>query len=433
MRKYVLFGLLLACKIAWGQGDTLHLEDALRIGLENNFSIRLAKQDIEVAANNVTLGNAGFLPIIDATLDRSNSLQNVNQEFITGNIAEQNGAKSNSWVAGARLNWTLFDGLAMFTTYDKLREIQTLGEIGAAVVMRDALAQISATYYDLVQQDQLLRVLRENLALSVARVNLSRERFEIGAASRREWLLAQVDVNADSSALLQQEGLLARTRTQFNQYLGRDPGTPFEVVQVIDLRPRFAYVTLRDEMLAQNPEVLQVHQLRDVALLELKEVQAERMPEVGVTLGYNFTKATSEAGFLLSNQISGINYGFSAGVNLFNGFNLSRRIQQAKVQIATRAIETDALKNELHTRLLDAFLNYENNFRLLSLERSNVAVSRLNLDIARQTYELGDLSSIEFREAQTNHLAAENRLITALYRVKLNEIELMRLSGRNLE
>jgi outer membrane protein TolC len=320
----------------------------------------------------------------------------------------------------------------MFTTYDKLQQLRSLGEINAEVVVRDALAQISATYYELVQQEQLLQVLRENLELSEARVRLSRERFEIGSAARRELLLAQVDVNADSSALLQQEGLLARTRTQLNQFLGRDPATEFTVVQEIDLRPRFSFESLKTQMLAQNPAVIQARQRREVAVLELKEVQATRLPAVGLNLGYNFTRSNSEAGFLLSNQVSGVNYGFSAGINLFDGFNLGRRIQNARVEIETSVIEAQALQLALETSLLDTWLNYDNSLRLLVLERANVEVSRQNLDIARQTYELGELSSIEFREAQTNHLAAENRLITALYRVKLNEIELMRLSGNNL-
>lgn len=433
MKKLILFGLLVASIGAFGQGDTLSLEEALRIGLENNFSIRLANQDIALANNNVTLGNAGFLPVVDASLARSNSVQGVNQEFITGDVAERNGAKSNSWNAGAQLSWTVFDGLAMFTTYDKLKELQALGETEAAIVVRDAMAQISATYYELVQQHQVLEVLQENLLLSSARVSLSRERFEIGSASRREWLLAQVDVNADSSALLQQEGLQARTHIRLNQLLGRDPATDFLVAQEIDLRPRFSFEPLKTQMLAQNPAVLQARQRREIALLELREMQAERLPAVDLNLGYNFTRANSEAGFLLSNQIAGVNYGFSAGINLFNGFNLGRRIQNVRVQIETTAIEAEALQQSLETALLDAWLNYDNNYRLLSLERANVAVSRQNLDIARQTYELGELSSIEFREAQTNHIAAENRLITALYRIKINEIELMRLSGSNLD
>lgn len=432
MRLFISIILILAAPTLWAQNDTLLLSEALEIGLENNFSIRLAQQETQIATNNITLGNAGFLPTVDASLSRSNSVQGVNQEFITGNTNKLNGAKSNAWNAGTALNWTLFDGLAMFTTYEKLQELREVGEQNSQVIITDALAQISATYYELVQQDQLLAVYRENVKLSVERVELSKEQYTIGSASKREWLLAQVDVNADSSVLIQQEGLVARTKTLLNQFLGRDPATRFEVSQQIDLLPKMEYELIKYQMLAQNPAMLQAQQLQRVSLLELKEIQAERLPELGVNLGYTYNKSSSEAGFLLSNRVTGINYGVSAGINLFNGFNLRRRVQNAKVQMATTSIENEALQHDLETRLLDAFLNYENTLRLLKLERANLAVSQQNLDIARQTYELGELSSIEFREAQTNHVASENRLITALYRVKLNEIELMRLSGKPL-
>ena len=52
--------------------DTLRIEEAVQKGLEKNFAIRIARNNAEIAGNNNTLGNAGFLPVLtaDGTLNK---------------------------------------------------------------------------------------------------------------------------------------------------------------------------------------------------------------------------------------------------------------------------------------------------------------------------------------------------------------------------
>jgi len=88
--------------------DYLSVEDALRLGLENNYGIRLGKQDFQLAENNNSPGNAGFLPRLNLTAGQTNSVTDSRQAFLTGQVNDRSGAKSDAFNAGLQLNWTIF-------------------------------------------------------------------------------------------------------------------------------------------------------------------------------------------------------------------------------------------------------------------------------------------------------------------------------------
>lgn len=409
--------------------DTLSLFEAVSEAMEFNYQIRLAKQEVKIATNNVTRGNAGFLPRLDVNLIQDNSIQSINAKFITGDELRNPGAGSNSLTAAAQLGWTLFDGMKMFTTWEKLQELKVLGEINSRIAIENTVADVCAVYYDLIRQSRQIDVLKESLEFSRERSKLAEEKFNLGSASRREMLLAQVDINTDRSELMQQQDLFIQTKIELNRLLGRDSEIEFEVVENLDLLPEFDFLQLKEKTINQNTALVQARQEQQIAALSMKEIRAERYPVIDLNMGYNFNRSASEAGFLLTNQVQGVNYGVSAGFNIFNGMNLNRRIQNAEISMETSAIRSDQIQNNLSASLSRAYQAYASNLELLDLEKENLDVAHQNFEIARQTYELGELSSIEFREAQINHVRSENRLTQALYQVKINEIELLLLSG----
>ena len=116
------------------------------------------------------------------------------------------------------------------------------------------------------------------------------------------------------------------------------------------------------------------------------------------------------------------------GFKLFDG-NRSRERRNAKLAIQNAQLEQQDLELSLYSDLSDLWQAYENNKRLLALERQNVFAARENYEIAHERYLLGDLSGIEMREAQQSLLDAEERILVVEYNTKLCEISLLQLSG----
>src|SRR5690606_35793214 len=109
---------------------------------------------------------------------------------------------------------------------------------------------------------------------------------------------------------------------------------------------------------------------------------------------------------------------------------LNRRIQNAKVQQRIRDNSLELYEIQLKSDIARAYNTYANNLRLLEIERKNYQVAKENTEIALERFRLGIASYLEFRDAQVNLLTAKNRLITSIYQIKEQEIELLRLSGK---
>ncbi len=413
--------------------DTLEISTAIKIGLENNYDIKISEGVKEIASNNNTIGNAGFLPTLDATGSRRFTVENTNQTFVTGQEQERAGAKSNNWSGAVTLNWTIFDGTTMFFNKGRLEELELQGVAMNKFVIQDIVARIAKEFYTVALEQFRLELMKENIQLSEERIQIARNKYEFGKASKMEYLQAQVDLNRDKSNLMIQQENLAAAKTTLNELLARDVTHDFYVEFDPDLNLSLQYEELKAEMEAGNPELRASRYQVNASQLVQKELTGERMPRFGLNLGYNYAKSEAEAGFLLNRQSSGITYGVSASWNIFNGFNLNRRIQNARITAENSQLNYEAQKLNLEKELYSIFINYRNNIQLRQLEGENRAVAEENNEIARERYRVGNSSPLELREAQINLLEANLRYLNAIYSIKTAEIDLLSLSGQLID
>jgi outer membrane protein TolC len=409
--------------------DTLVLSTAIQIGLENNFNIKISQGQQEIASNNNTLGNAGFLPTFDLSAAQRYTIENTSQTFLDGREQNRDGAKSNNFSAGAIINWTLFDGSSMFFTKNRLEELEKQGIALTESVVQNIVAQIAIEFYTVALEQIRLGILEENIGLSEDRMEIAKNKYEFGKVSKMEYLQAQVDLNRDKSNYMIQQENLAASKTALNELLGRDVTLDFYVVFDPELNTGLQYEELRSAMENSNPELLAAKYGINASQLAQKELFGERIPEIGVNIGYNYAKSEAQAGFLLSRQSSGLTYGVSATWNLFDGFNLNRRIQNAKITAENTELNYEAIKLSLERELYSIFINYQNNIQLRDMEDVNREVARENNEIAIERYQVGNSSPLELREAQINLLEANLRFLNAAYSIKTGEIDLLLLAG----
>ena len=431
IRPFIFFFLVQFPILLFAQ-EILTSEQAIKIALENNYSIRIARNQAEISSNNVTYGNAGFMPSVDLNVSQNNNIQNSKQEFLSGQDNEKENAKSSSFNLSGVFNWTLFDGLEMFTNYEKLKELEAMGELAARIVIEKTIVSVLSSYYDLVRQKQRLQVIDKTISISEERIRLAEEKFQLGAASRLEILQAQVDYNADRSDQLNSEEIFRTSKIRLNNLLARDIALDFDVEDTIDTVSMPAWKDVYDIAMANNTYLQMSNIDTRLTSLELRSLNARRMPRLNANMGYSYLKSESEAGFMKTNQTSGINYGLSVGWNIFNGFNLNRQIANARIMKENAEIELMDFRSTLHTDLMATYLSLQSKKQLVDFESLNLEVADRNLAIAMERFRLGELSGFELREAQKNYLAAESRLITARYQAKIVEIDMNEITGKIL-
>lgn len=399
------------------------------MALENNFEIRIAKNNTKISETNVTIGNAGMLPIATASVTDNNSIQNSSQTRQDGTSTSLDNAKNNSLNYGISLGWTVFDGMKMFARLDQLKELQKLGDSEFKRIVLVKIGQVNSSYYDLVQQQQQLAALDTTIVISKQRLELAQNRFTIGKASKLEVLNAQVDLNSDQVALLRQKESYANAKILLNQYLARDPKIDFKVTDLVTVDNTLVLANLMDLAQKQNPGLESQIINKRIAELQLKQVKANRYPVVTLNSGYNFADSQSSLGFTSQSSARGLNYGFTASVNVFDGFNQHRNEKVAKIQIENSQIAIEQQNMILNTQLSTAFQTYLTNLELIDLEQDNEAIAKQNLQITLDKFRIGTITTIDFRTAQLNYVNAKVRYSNAQYEAKLSEIALKELAG----
>ncbi len=409
--------------------DLLTVEDAVAIALDNNYQIIMASNNLKIDETGVSLGFAGMLPTVNGTVTDNRSLIDLEQVRNDGTQVSQDNAKNNTFNYGARLDWTIFDGFGMFARYNQLKEIEKLGEAELQQAIVDRVSQVMITYYDLVQQQQQLTALDSTMVISQQRVELSNNRFTIGKASKLEVLNAQVDLNTDQTLLLRQKELYTNTKILLNELLARDSKTDFKVVDAILVDNGLDLSQLESLAMQLNPQLQAQLINKRIAELQLKQVKANRLPVLGVNAGYAFNESESSLGFTTSATSQGWNYGFTASINIFDGFNQNRNEKISKIQIENSQIAIKQQEQQLTTQLATAYQTYLTNINLVELEAGNVDIAKENLYITLDKYRIGTIPTIEFRTAQLNYINAEVRYSNAMFQAKLSEITLKQLAG----
>ncbi|SHJ05638.1 Outer membrane protein TolC [Hymenobacter daecheongensis DSM 21074] len=414
----------------------LTLAEAIRIGLENNYNIRLARTDEQIAGNNVTRGNAGQLPTVNGNLTRSFTLNNVRQESSARpEPSTASGAQSNFLNANVAATWTIFDGLGMFIAYDRLQALSESQRLLTRATLEETVASITDAYFAVVREAGRIQSIEEALKIGQARIDLTQARVDVGVSAKVEVLTARVDYNADQSALIQQQEALTTAKINLNTLLGRSPRLDFRPADSIVVARDLDQATITQAILQNNPRLQQAKAATEVATLDRRLVRASRLPQVGLTSGYGLNRNVNGAAFFGTQLVTntgrtyGLNYGVVASVPIFDGFNRRRLEQNARVGEEQSQLQLSQTQLQLAADAEQAYARYQNRLRLLELEEANILLARQNVAIALERYRLGLLTPLVLREAQRTQLDAETRLLDIRFQAKQAETALRRLSG----
>jgi len=427
----IFLSAILFCPWHASGQDVLTLEEAISIALDNNYSIKIVRNTAVIAANNNTLGNAGFLPRVDVGLAKTENRYSQKSLRADNSIVEGSNLKSDNLSSDIELSWTIFDGFAMFVQRDRYAKLEEAAGYQTVAQVASLVAEVSSAYYAIVQQQKLVNMTRQSMDLSKQRKEISDAKIRIGSGSRLMLLQSQVDFNADSAILIQRLLDSSIGKSQLNRLLAREITVDFDVFEDLAIEEGLQYDELLDRMKAQNPNLEIARINKDLSELEIKAYKSNYYPRVDISGGYTHTKSNFPPGFSFTQNTrrNGVFYGFGISWNIFNGTYVSPNIQSTRIE----SINQDYTYNEnellLSSQLYEAFRDYEANLSLVLLETDNLGLARENVKIALEQYQLGVINDIDLRAIQLKQIESETNLLVSQFRAKQSEIELKLISG----
>ncbi len=427
MIKNIVF-ILLVPVLLLSQTD-LSLQQAVERTLQNNYNIQMVKKDLQIADNNVSYGNSGFLPTLDAAGSYRFSAEDgetkTKQEIIPGN---DNRVTNTS--ASVTLGWTLFDGFAMFARYDKFEELKNLNSIALQLEIETRLQELFNTYYQINMLDKSIQLLDETLKFSQDRLDFLTASNEYGATTGTEVLRAQVDYNTDNSNLKRQKVQRNTATNRLKYIMGEINDAQYKLTSDIEIDELGDYTKLKEMTFERNSSIQQAMINREISEFDEKIIEAAYYPNVRFNTAYSYSEQESDKGFILGSSNQGYNASISASWNLFDGFRTTIADQNSEIVQEKQDIFIQSIRALIEMNLMTNYQSYSDLKEILELEVQNLKTSNENFERSKSMFKYGTINSLDLRQSQINLLSTEQRIVNLKYEIKTYETMILMLSGQ---
>ncbi len=409
-------------------------KEAIQIALKNNYGILLATNQVKIAKNNASIYNSKLLPTVTAKGGFNFDLNDQETALPNGTINSSNGIDTKTYSASLVANYTLFDGNGRKYNYKVLKENYNLSELEAKETIENTYIKLFNVYFQIARLSENTKILKEVLQISKQRFLRTTYQYEYGKATKLEVLNASVDINNDSINLINTQQYFNNAKRDLNIILVQQKDINYSVETAVSFKNLYTFDALYTKALENNIVLKQQEKNISISKHNIKASKSGLFPIIGLSTsyGWNSKKSSNSLSFA---KITG--NGFKAGVNLswniFDGGNSKTRIANSKIALENQKIikkqQTDYLKNSLQNTWDD----YQNQLFILKVQTQNVQTAQDNFERTNERYKLGQVGSIQFRQAQINLLNSKTTLTNAKYDAKLIEISLLQLSGQLLD
>ena len=424
MKKGFAYFLLLFTSVVYAQ-DTLTLDKAITIALENSNLLKASRTEKIIASKDVSLGSAGFLPSLVLNAGSNTARNNIRQELNTGAVITRNDVPASNINGSASFSWLLFDGFRRIHTYSRLKETYAKADAQTKADIESIIGNISSAYFELVRQQEIATAYTNNLQLYQERLRLAEARQANGLGSKGDVLLTKVDINTQRSTLLRQQIIVENAKVSLNQWMAREIKTPI----IISKRETKPLIDSTITFSGKSSALLVSEKDISIFTEQYKENNASYLPKLTLLAGYNYTRNQSQAGLTLLNRSVGPTVGLNLTWNIFDGFNKNRLRSAGLMRIDIAKYLHEENKLAQYAAFEKAMTQFKIAARILALETESYSLALESNELAKQRYQAGSINLFEYKETQLALEASKVRLANARFESLATETELNRLNG----
>jgi outer membrane protein, heavy metal efflux system len=292
----------------------------------------------------------------------------------------------------------------------------------------DIAARVRATFYDLLRNNDELRLHDEQIALAEQAVAAARIKYTVGRVPQQDVLKAQIGLTklAEHLTMFLQDGDLARAR--LNTLMGRDPATPLEVdgeYAVPMALPSIA--DLQQTALDHRPELKAIDAAIRQDETKIRLTEKNYKPDVTVTAGYMLMPAGS------ANR-NGYMAELSLNLPWLNRSRHDAEIQEARSQANAVRFELQTQRAMIFEEIQEAFIRANSAARLAELYRDTLRPqAQATLRSASAAYQTDQTDFLNLIDSQNTALDVEYSYYRALSDFDSRVADLERAIGTKLE
>ena len=429
--KIVFLFSLLIVKGSIQAQNSLSLEDVLAISIKENIDIKIKTNELNQVKNYEKVGVLGTIPKIKVFGTASGNKGISSIEFATDDFPkiEDADSESKSINGNVEFSYNLFGGIGSIYTYQKLKKQSDLKSTELIIQIEQVLLKSAKQYFDIAYLQEQNKILIELLDISQERYNKVKVQKQFGNASKLDLLSAEIDLNKDSINLLNSNYELKSAKQRLNQTLNRLPNLDFEVENKVEINKYLNYDELLNETQNNNNNILFQKYLIEITKKDKKINNVSILPNINISAQYGYNQTESNTSIILNQTNLGLTGFINLSWDIFDAVARRKIAQNTQIEIESNKLKLESLNKDIIKDFNASFQQYKNNLNLIEIEKRNNQSSEKFFERAKEQFYQGQLSRSDFRLAQLDLSISKNRLNQTLYKAKIAELNLYRLSG----
>lgn len=402
--------------------ESLSLEDAIRKGLVNNYSVVAINKQQDISTINNSWGKAGALPFVDFKAGYSYSREDDDIDK----------ADINVFNAGVNLNWTLFNGFAIRINKNKLAALNDLSKGNTSVLVENTIHEIILAYYNSLLQNKKLEVNEKLFSLSRDRYEKAKLQKDIGTTGTYVLLQAKNSYLEDKSKLLLQKSVYNNAIRDLNLLMGENSEKKYILISsFIVNNEKYLLADLINKMESSNNTLRNQYLSLKINEMEIRLARSTFFPRLSAIAGASYVDSDTDYHTNADREIKKTS--LSAGLNLtytlFNGGSNKRAVRIARLQNEIGVIQKEEMLLKLSNKMASALEMYNVRKEMYILADENMKTAELNLQMSLEKFNTGAISSFNYRDVQMLYLNASIARLNSIYMLIGANTSLVKLTG----
>jgi multidrug efflux pump subunit AcrB/outer membrane protein TolC len=395
----VILVLVLGLSLVYGEdGQNLSLEEALNKGLKNNFQVRIADKEKNIAQNNNTWGIAGRYPNINNSFKYDN---NYNDTINT-----------HTFTKSMDISWVIFDGFKVNINKNIMETLEQMGKVDAQTTMEQTIKDVTMAYYNVLLNHEKFKVSQEMEILSKDRYDREQSKLALGSSSTFEVQRAKTAWLSDRSNRVLQHTAVDNAIRNLNRLMGNEITIQYRLSDPFQIMPQDLEKSdtkqLKDQMMGNNHTIQTLTLNTTLLRKEVALQKSARWPKLSINSGMRWVSGSG-----LSQNNYYINLGISRSI--FDGGKIKRAVANAKISEQIGQLKLLETTIALENQLKDIIALYDGHKQVYHTAKESLKSASISLKLAKEKFQVGAIDSFNYRDVQVSYGDASVKELQAIF------------------
>jgi outer membrane protein len=409
------------------QEQTLALQQAIDLALQNNLSVIQSQNNLDAAASQARAAKGQYLPSLDAsgTWRRTQTDQAGYEGVLQGSPVTfpPSSLTRGTVSAGLSAGLTVFDFFGREGSVSAANARATSAELGVVRTRQAIVFQVVSEYLNVFRMEKLVQVAEENLKRDKRQLERITESNRVGALSLADVYRQQSQVANDELSVISATNNHLKSKADLLALIGLDGRQDYKVVdatlpttidslEMIQLRRDYKGLgVLQDRAIQSRPDFRAAQENVNAADGSVTSAYSGYYPAIGAFGGYSLDGEKIQN---LSDNRS-LSWGINLRWNLFDGFLREQQIQTAEASRRNAEIARAQTERDVTVEVRKAVLDLDAAMKALQVTDQALVSAAEDRKIAEERYNLGAGTLLDLLVGNANYVNAEANKVNAVY------------------